>query len=148
MAWTTQDLTTITYSAVSYHFAPTELVYTGVIDEIPRQRVQTSDSGIIKIQQISDDEDKLFVFGIREMSNSGYTNGSTTILGYSALQTLLKDTLNYAENTCTLSPAGDNTGYTVRFIDGSFTGGRWIRKGSTDYYGDGSQIITFRQEIT
>ena len=149
MSWGSDDLTRITYSAVDFWFAPTQLVYRGVPDAIANQLVQKAESGIVLFQQLSDTDEVFFEFSVKGMQELDWTSAvGTTIRGFAVFQTLIKDSLNFRQNSCTLKPAGGSSTFTVQYWDGSFVGFPWVSQNGVKRFGDGSQVIRFRQVIT
>jgi hypothetical protein len=148
-AYSSTTLTYIIYSAVTYYFAPNELVYIGAPTLQRNQIVQESESGQIKIQEIDTNTRTLYQFAIQMMPASDRTVGAFTIRGFDSLNTLITSTLNYQEQTVSFSPAQLATAVTARYWGASFPAVpiKRISASGVEYYGDGGQMITFRKEI-
>lgn len=154
MAWSTTDLTLISYGGTSYLFAPTELVYSGDPRQSGNQVVQESEAGQIKVVELDSSTRSIYEFRIDKMPYADRSVGGSTIRGYSTLKTLIESSLNFRQNTCSLSPTGTSfaTLVTVRLMQDEIFAPMVISKGTsyTDrltLYGDGSQKLVFRLEL-
>ena len=151
-AWGSTDYTLINYSAVNYYFAPTELVYIGNPTTQKNQVVQESESGEQKIQQLDSNDRLIYQFSVQKMPAADRTVGSFgTVRGFDTLKTLIETTLNCRENILALNPATETAPsvFFARYNASEFPAIPLVRKtnAGAEYYGSGSQILTFRKEI-
>jgi len=159
MAWTDHDYNIFTVGGTTYRFAPMELVYVGDNSREANQIVQEAESGAIKIVTVDTNERQLFEFTLHEMPESDYTIAGATIRGYNSLRGMLvggaSNQMDYHVTTGTLSVEGDSAGATttVRYWSTTFDmhAATFVvgdGAGAERRYGDGSQILVFRKEIT
>jgi len=150
MAWGTTDYVILTFSAVDYIFAPTELVYAGNPKYERNQVVQEAESGERKILELDDVLRQTFEFSINKMPSADRTIGGATIRGFSTLSSLILVSCEMRTNAITVKPPGTvfGGGTSCRFDSSSFFV-PVVRRGAsvnTDLYGGGA-TLKFRKEV-
>lgn len=152
MAWTLQQVTQFqdVSATFTYYFAPNELVYVGRYNASKNQVVQEAESGIIKVLDLSDDETELFEFRPNRLPQDNRTDG-LLLRGASSLDLWIRTVCNYRGNAFDLwIPGAVKTNPAtarVRYWGGTFRLDR-VDGNGTERYGNGSQSILFRKEIT
>lgn len=153
MAWDTIDVHQFTINTVDYYFAPTELIYVGVYNKQANQVVQEAESGQVKVLSLDGNTRLLHEFRLNKMPGADRTIGGVSIRGISSLLSMIETAANFQANTIEFWPAtiskAISAPYEVRFWSSSFKfeAVRKLSSGSL-LYGNGSQSLTFREDIT
>ena len=156
-AWSASELVLFYDSSgpTFWYFAPTELICTPTNSSaIAKNQIrQESESGELKILQLDSNTRETWTMRPRMMPFANRTVGAFTISGFSALKSLLVNTLNMQESTIQFAPPGTTSLSTVRYMAADFpevpvvrlNGPTWST--AKAYHGDGSAALNFREEI-
>lgn len=153
MAWSLQQLVMFedTGGLVTRYWAPTELVYVGPYNRTKNQVVQEAESGVVKVLDLSDDETELYEFRVNRMPLSSRVEGAFTVQGVSGLLSFVQSIANYRGTAFDFWAPGavktDPATARVRYWGGTFRLDR-VDGNGTERYGNGSQSIILRKEIT
>ena len=156
MAWTIREMTKMRVNSVDYYLPPNTFVFLGEERTEVNQVRQESESGEIKVLELDSNKRRIAEFSINRMKYGTISVGSTTLIGWATLRSLIESTaMNYMEGTCELwfpntvkSGSADGT---FRFMGTSLAVPVVRKPDLTDkntwLYGDGSQVLRFREDI-